>query len=161
MLPDLVVFLQNAWSPVYAGGQWPRPSWLLALQRSRSGQRLRVLLDDFGVCENTTPIVGANPDSIIPPDGGHITAILQQRQPQVIVACGKQAERALLTLWSGPLLAVPHPAHRLLTDGLYCEARTLLEAGFAERLALRQMRGYCQRVSLPAPRSKEANHASA
>jgi hypothetical protein len=57
----LVVFLQNAWSEIYAGGTWPRPSWLRALERSRSGQRLKILVDDLSACENTTPIVGATP----------------------------------------------------------------------------------------------------
>ena len=141
----LIVFLQNAWSPIYAGGEWPRESWLRALERSRSGQRLRVMIDDFNVCENTTPVVGGTPDSVIPPDVDHIKALLARHNPQVVVACGKQAEIALLGLWSGPLLAVPHPAHRLLTDQLYREARTLLANGFNERLALRQMRGHISR----------------
>jgi hypothetical protein len=65
----VIAFLQNAWSPLYAGGTWPRKSWLKALDKSRSGQRLRVLTGSAHpveiVWENTTPIVGATPDSII------------------------------------------------------------------------------------------------
>lgn len=141
-------FLQNAWSPVYAGGVWPRQSWLRALARSRSGQRLRHLLDDFDLCENTTPQIGATPDSLLAPDDAHILTILAARQPSVVVACGKQAELALARLWDGALLAVPHPAHRLLTDGLYCEARGLLAGGYTGRMALRQLRGCSERVSL-------------
>jgi len=149
MCCPMVVFLQNAWSPVYALGEWPRASWLTALKRSRSGQRLRVLIDDFEACENTTPIVGATPNSIIPPDHKHIRAILLRRAPRVVIACGKQAEAALVGLWQGPLLVVPHPAHRLLTDNLYREARWLLESGrFEERLALRQARGCVNREIL-------------
>lgn len=143
-----VYFLQNAWSTVYAGRNWPRPSWLFALERSRSGQRLRVLLDDFDCCENTTPAVGATPDSILPPDEIHIRSILTQRNPDVVVTCGRQAEKALLRLWNGPLLSVPHPAHRLLTDALYREARDLLVTGFTGQLALRQMRGFVYRTPL-------------
>lgn len=144
-----IYFLQNAWSPVFAGGTWPRPSWLRALERSRSGQRLRVLLDDFDLCENTTPLVGATPDSVIPPDDAHILAVLAARKPTVVVACGKQAETALARLWNGALLAVPHPAHRLLTDDLYRQARLLLADDLTERVALRQLRGRSQCVVLP------------
>lgn len=147
-MSNLVLFLQNAWSPFWAGGEWPRDSWLAALKRSRSGQRLRVLIDDFDVCENTTPIVGATSSSVIPPNSEHITALLNRRMPTVVVTCGKQAEQALLNLWPGPLLAIPHPAHRLLTDGLYREARELLASNFVERLALRQGRGCVNRESL-------------
>lgn len=144
----MVIFLQNAWSPVYAGGTWARPSWLRALERSRSGQRLRVMIDDFDLCENTTPQVGRTPDSVLPPDSAHIRAILERRQPRIVVACGKQAEAALVQLWTGAMLAVPHPAHRLLTDSLYREARTLLTEGYAGRLALRQAKGHVERVNL-------------
>lgn len=54
----LVIFLQNAWSEIYAGGTWPQQSWLRVLHWSRSGQRLKILVDDLSVCENTTPTVG-------------------------------------------------------------------------------------------------------
>lgn len=146
-----VIFLQNAWSPYYAGGTWPRRSWLAALKRSRSGQRLRLLIDDFDVCENTTPIVGATPDSVVPPDMDHIRAILERRSPGVVVACGRQAERALVEAWRGPLLALPHPAHRLVTNGLYEYARQLLNGTMrfkCQRLALRQREGYIESEGL-------------
>lgn len=146
----LVVFLQNAWSPVYAGGMWERTSWLRALQRSRSGLRLRLLIDDFDLCENTTPMVGASPDSVIPPDEAHILAILERRSPRVVVACGKQAEDALSRLWDGALLALPHPAYRVLTDSVYREARSMLQADFSSRLALRQLRDGVSREALRA-----------
>lgn len=144
----MVVFLQNAWSPLYAGATWPRPSWLRALARSRSGQRLRVLIDDFDACENTTPAVGASASSVLPPDRAHILEVLERRAPRVVVACGRQAEDALALLWPGALLAVPHPAHRLLTDALYREARRILDGGLTARVALRQLRGDVTRVPL-------------
>ena len=31
------------------------------------------MIDDFNVCENTTPIVGATADSVIPPNEKHMT----------------------------------------------------------------------------------------
>ena len=136
-----VVFLQNAWSPTYAGKEWPRESWLRALARSRSGQRLRIMIDNLDYCQNTTPICGDTPDSRLAPDYKYITMLLAYSHPKQVVACGVQAERALRRLWPGPLLAVPHPAHRLLTNALYGRARTLLTCGVTQRLALRQLRG--------------------
>lgn len=126
-MTDHIVFLQNAWSPVYAGLTWPRASWLRALKNSRSGQRLRLLLDDFEICENTTPQVGCHSSSVFPPDLDHIRRILKRREPRVVVACGKQAEEALLELWDKALLIVPHPAYRVLTDSLYEHARICIE----------------------------------
>jgi hypothetical protein len=150
----LVVFLQNAWSEIYAGGTWPRPSWLRALERSRSGQRLKILVDDLSVCENTTPIVGATPDSVVPPDREHIRTILTARKPNVVVACGRQAELALLNIWSGSLLAIPHPAHRLVTNALYQQARSTLTK-LNTRVALRQRRGQVITEQLPNPRRRQ------
>jgi hypothetical protein len=145
---SLVVFLQNAWSPFYAGRVWPRPSWLRALAASRSGKRLRLLIDDLDLCEETTPEVAPTPSGVCPPDYAHIRGVIERRRPRVVVACGKQAESSLLELWPGPLLAVPHPAHRLLTDALYREARAILEGGLTGRTALRQGRAGIVRVEL-------------
>lgn len=136
----MIIFLQNAWSPVYAGRQWPRVSWLRALARSRSGQRLKILSDGWECYWNTTPIVGAKPSSVVKPNHTYIERILELEKPQVVVACGLQAEKALRELWKGPLLCVPHPTHRVLTNELYQFARRMLEGGFAERYALRQRR---------------------
>jgi hypothetical protein len=104
------------------GGTWLRPPWLRTLERSRSGQRLKILVDDLSVCENTTPIVGATSSSVVAPDSMHIREVLATWRPDVVIACGRQAELALLDIWSGPLLAIPHPAHRLVTNALYRQA---------------------------------------
>lgn len=149
----MVLFLQNAWSPVYAGllPFWPRASWLLALERSRSGQRLKHMIDDFDICENTTPEVGNHPSSKLPPMPEYILSILAYRQPHIVIACGKQAEESLKTLWGGALIAVPHPAHRLVTNELYRTARQIiLSSDFQERVALRQKRGVITQESLEA-----------
>lgn len=153
----LVIFLQNAWSKTYDGGIWPRPSWLRALERSRSGRRLKILVDDLSVCENTTPIVGGGPDSVVPPDREHIRKVLVARKPEVVVACGRQAELALLDIWSGPLLAIPHPAHRLVTNTLYRQARLLL-ARLDTRIALRQRDGHVvtEPITNPSGRKEDS-----
>jgi len=74
--------------------------------------------------------------------------VLERRTPDVVVACGQQAERALLSLWKG---ALPHPAHRLVTKELYSHARQMLNGTFRwkyQRLALRQGKGYIDTVRL-------------
>lgn len=145
----MIVFLQNAWSPFFAGRRWPRASWLRALERSRTGKRLKVMIDDLDLCEETTPEVGATPSSKPPPDFAHIREVLARRAPRIVVACGRQAEVSLLELWPGPLLVVPHPTFRLLTDELYRQARAMLATcEFNERVALRQLRGGIAREAL-------------
>jgi hypothetical protein len=149
----LVIFLQNAWSEIYAGRTWPRPSWLRALERSRSGQRLKIQVDDLSVCENTTPIVGATPDSVIPPDKEQICTVLAARKPDIVAACGRQAELALVDVWRGPLLAIPHPAHRLVTNALYQQARSMLTKLNAQ-VALRQRSGQVITEQIPSSEKK-------
>lgn len=138
---EYLLFLQNAWSPFYAGAVWPRESWLRALESSRSGQRLKLLVgDDFDVCENCTPQVGATPDSIIKPDPEHILKVLAERSPRMVIACGSHAERALLELWDGPLLLIPHPAYRVVTNQMFEHAREYI-GRLDCRMKLRQLRG--------------------
>jgi len=145
----VVVFLQNPWSPVWAGKEWPRESWLQALQKSRSGQRLRVmerhLKKDIEVWyDNTSLVVGKTADSIFPPNLVHIENVIQEQRPDLVVACGKQAENALLGIFPRSLLIVPHPAHRLVTNSLYELAATWINYGLLGALALRQREGYVQ-----------------
>lgn len=126
----IVCFLQNAWSPWYAGRTWPRDQWLKALWRSRSGKRLKTLTalcvgEEF-YFDNTTPIVGNNPDSVVKPDYEHIRKVITEQKPQLVIGCGKQAEKCLLHLQVEPLLLIPHPACRTLTNKLYIEAARLI-----------------------------------
>lgn len=124
---SVVVFLQNAWSPLYAGSKWPRKSWLRALARSRSGQRIRLMIDDYDLCENTTAEVAATPDGVCQPDCEHIADVIERRKPSLVICCGKQARTALELVWSGKMIAVPHPAYRLLTNEVYEKVRTCIE----------------------------------
>lgn len=130
-----VVFLQNAWSPFYAGGEWPRDLWLKALSRCRSGQRLRLMIGEhLDRCWNTTPIVGETVDSIVPPDRDYIRAVLETEAPDFVIACGVQAVGVLAEVWSGPLLGVPHPAARLMKDRLYRQVAEMIVAGVKGRV---------------------------
>jgi hypothetical protein len=111
------------------------------------------MLDDLDVCDNTTPLVGPTADSVVPADPEHVRRVLAERAPVRVIACGKQAEAELLQLWPGPLLAVPHPASRLVTDELFTLARWLLPT-LDRRLALRQRRGSIDCESLDGDASR-------
>jgi len=88
------------------------------------------------------PRVGKGPDSKLPPDLPHLRRALESHRPDVVVALGQQAEQALAGLWAGPLLALPHPASRVLTNTLLDSARGLLCGAepFRSRVALRQLK---------------------
>lgn len=138
-------FLQNAWSPLYAGIEWPRDSWLRALHRSRSGQRIAVMtkvtVGSEWWFDNTTPICGDEPNSVVPPDVEHIRRVVDSVNPSAIVLMGKQALKSVRPICEDiPLLAIPHPAFRLLKNELYIRAGELLRDGFEGEIELRQGR---------------------
>lgn len=144
----LLVILQNAWR-YRAGRSWQYAGWVRALARSRTGRRLTTILgeDCFSQQEicfgNASPLIGVNADSKFPPDEDHVQNLLDGTSPEVVLACGRSAEKATVKLWKGPLLCVPHPASRVLTNVLLMEANRLLYGGeaFLRRVALRQGRG--------------------
>lgn len=155
-----VVFLQNAWSPFYAGRTWPRKSWLAALHRSRSGQRLAVLAKNCPDVElwydNTTPVVGDSPKSIIAADFKHMKRVIREQDPDFIVTCGKLAAQAVAEagLAFRQWMKLPHPAYRVLTNSLYEAAGAMLEAGFIGIAELEQEREHIRvtypgRITLP------------
>ena len=135
-------FLQNAWSPLYAGGTWPRRSWLKALARSRSGQRLRtfeIAAQSNIHYDNTTPIVGASPSSVVPPDLSHIRQVIRSVNPDCVVTFGRQAAEAVTEIANRlPVLQLPHPAHRLVTNDLYVRAGQMVRDGFWGIICLKQ-----------------------
>ena len=111
---------------------------------------------DLQQCHNTTSCVAVgNASGRHPPDREHIARVLEHVQPELVIACGRQAERALAKAWPGALLAVPHPVHRVLTDALYIAARGVLERGKMRaeggRGALRQRRGRIEWEAIPGP----------
>ena len=126
---NIVVFLQNAWSPHYAGRTWPRRFWLEALWNSRSGERLRTMMARYSFTgaewwfDNTTPIVGDNPNSRVPADPRHIRRVLGRRPWDAVVVCGTQARDAAVPLAHAQpaILIVPHPAYRVLSNDLYAK----------------------------------------
>lgn len=141
----VVGFLQNPWSPYYAGGTWPRQSWLAALWRSRSGQRLKLMLCDeidFHF-DNATPIVCENPKDVIPPDIEHIRTVLKEQKPDVIITFGVHAAegvKAVRNEFSIPILFLPHPTYRVVTNKLFLVALEHLKKGFKGDIKISQAR---------------------
>ncbi len=147
-----LVLLQNAWSPLYAGDIWPRDSWLKALHRSRSGQRLSVAFPDPEAVwyDNTTPQVAEEPNGVMAPDLDHVRALLTQ-EPPFVVACGKQASAVARALWPGRLLVTPHPAYRLVTDELFRRLALEIARNTFGRMEFFQLRGAVAYNFIPTP----------
>lgn len=145
MIKKVLIMLQNAWSPIYAGEIWPRESWLNALHKSRSGQRLKTLVDNLKDVEvwfdNATPQVSEHPDIQLPVDIEHISSLLTIFKPDIAVAAGKQAAEALLSIVKVPLLIMPHPASRVVTNKLIKQAAHLIMNGLdSDVVELKQLR---------------------
>lgn len=158
-----LVILQNAYAHTLAGVramQADRQFWFQCLAESRSGMRLRALLG-FGCFshpkiwfDNTTPIVGHGSSSSLPPDFNHLRSVIDEKAPEIVIACGARALDAVIRCWGGPLLAVPHPAHRLLTTRLYELGARRLAAGIDGRIQIRQHRGLCRVAKIGDERSR-------
>lgn len=157
-----LVFLQNAWfkkplttlvnetGPRFPSKRVPlkewsppwRRIWLYATAVCHSGRRLRWLLGEDCFERGDIKFEDASPkvsygDSAgkFPADPKWITAILADYRPDVVFSCGTIATDALVKLWRGPLVGVPHPAARLLPRDLYSAAGKLgMAPGFRDRV---------------------------
>ena len=111
----------------------------------------RVLAARFGGVEDRPEAVGGDrrPEVLLEHDADRRQELVERRQAGLLldqrraghVASGGRVERALLNAWDGPLLAIPHPASRVLTTGLLVQTRLCLAEGVWGRHALRQRRG--------------------
>lgn len=145
---SIVGFLQNPWTiKEYEGINFGKPrgrarqGWLYNLSQCASGKRLR-RFDTLKIHWENASWVGTAVAGKAEPDREHILDVLSDQQPDIVLVCGKQAESAVQELWDGPLLVIPHPTSRTLTNDLLDEAVELLHAKFTERVALRQCKGY-------------------
>jgi hypothetical protein len=126
-----LVLLQNAYSSDYAGyNTWPRALWALSFRKSRTGKRLSRMVpeafDERETCiANCTPKVTAAATLAAPAELWFVQVRLAEllhnnlrcwpRYP-LVVTCGSVAFDVVQSVWSGPLLALPHPAHRTLSN---------------------------------------------
>lgn len=72
-----------------------------------------------------------------------MSEVLRSQSPQLVLALGRQAGAAMKLVkmdggWDGPILVVPHPAHRLVTNTLYEKAGRLLDTAFDGIVELKQ-----------------------
>lgn len=150
-----LILLQNPWSPAYAGKLWPEASWLRALRRSPTGRRLDFMIEgkwmDFDF-NNTTPEVAPDPRTVLPWNVQHMERIIADRP--YIIACGTPAYEALVQVWSGAMLAIPHPAYRLLTNNLLVEARRFIINPLG-RNRLHQRKGHVEWTTIPLKKPHE------
>jgi hypothetical protein len=149
----VVGFLQNPWSPYYAGGTWPRESWLRAFWSSRSGIRCKLLLDDQVEIwfDNSTPIVCENPNDVIPADLDHMRKVLNEQKPDVIITFGQPAALAMGKIrdeYKQPVMCLPHPAYRVVTNQLFIQALNHLKAGFVGWIRYMPKRGGAVEISI-------------
>lgn len=136
----LLVVLQNP----YNKGQladWNPGHWYREFLSSRTGRRLARALpeersDHYGTGNkqlwsihftNANPKVGDGPDAQHEPDLPHLRRTLRRVRPTLILTCGMNAEQAIVQLWDGPLIAIPHPAYRLLTNDLLARCKQFIE----------------------------------
>lgn len=115
------------------------------MHRSRTGKRLAVFSAACPTAslwfDNCTSLVGAAPGSVVPTCPVHMASLLS-RSWDGFVAFGRQAEEALASRGVSPLLSLPHPTYRLVTDALFVQAGKLLAQRLSSRIALRQRRGF-------------------
>ncbi len=161
---NLLVVLQNPWArgKLARGGYHPA-TWRKELEASRTGRRLRHAIPSPTVrggwqasFVNASPVLAKGPDGRHEASLPHLRRALRRTQPDLVLACGLSAEEACRQVWAGPLICVPHPAYRLLTNKLYDAAREMIATwGFSPeprtwkpRVALRQLRGRHELVEL-------------
>lgn len=171
----LLVVLQNPWARGNLRNGYNPQVWKREFEKSRAGRRLQVALPvdrKWSIhFSNACPVLASGPDGVYAPDARHVRRTLKRVSPNLVLACGKLAEEALITLWEGPLLCVPHPSSRVLTNDLYEVVHKIIVAwgvfernpGWRERewspienharaavprLAIRQRRGSYEIVAL-------------
>jgi len=151
-MSHIVGFLQNPWTiKEYEGVNFGKPTgrarqgWLYNLSWCASGKRLK-RFSDLDIHWENASWVGTAVAGKAPPDREHILDVLACEKPDVVLVCGKQAESAVVELWDGALLVIPHPTSRTLTNKLLDEAEELLRFTMldTDRIALRQRKGYVE-----------------
>lgn len=134
----IVAFLQNQWfkDPEWAKQmlqRYPRHRFLhcTLFMGCKTGQNLRIAFGDL--CEEiyweeVSREIGGHSSSAFPPDLEHISAVLDQQRPDVVLAFGKIATKGVKACWQGRMIEYPHPAARFITKAMLLEWRTQLEA---------------------------------
>lgn len=121
-----VAFLQNMWvkDPVRVRASIARygEEYRMRLIKRAlfagcfTGRRLRSAFteDYLGMIlwEESTREIAGDPKTIFRADPDHIRAVLKQYEPSCVLTFGKIATDAVTPLWTGRIVACPHPAAR-------------------------------------------------
>lgn len=154
----LLVVLQNPYKRDRLKNGWNPAAWRKDFESSRTGRRLGIAISPEWEVRftNANPQLGDSADSEFQPNLQHLRRTIRRVKPDFVLACGLLAEEVCDKVWEGPLLAIPHPAHRLLTNVLLRRANLLMcswvalnnvFSGFGvphrtiPRIGLRQKRG--------------------
>lgn len=139
----ILIVLQNAYNVGKLRRGFNSATWLSELRGSLSYSKIiRAIPDDFEVrWTNACRGVGKGPNSRLDPYPAKVRKRAVEHRVDAVLACGRIAEQAATISWDGPLLAIPHPACRVLTNSLLDVSRAILEAGHG-RIAVRQRQGY-------------------
>ena len=87
-----------------------------ALFQSFTGHRLEQVFGEECMgwnWDNASPQIGSHASSCFPPDPEHIKSVLDKHEPDVVLAFGRVAEKALRSIGGDfKLISGPHPAAR-------------------------------------------------
>ena len=128
--PVLLVVLQCPWKKGDLRNGWNPRIWRKELWLSRTGIRLKEALPTeifrVTVC-NANPTLADSPDGVFPADLVHLRRVVRRIQPSVILACGSVAQKAAAEiLIDVPVVAMKHPAYRLLSRQMTAEIKSQL-----------------------------------
>jgi|GEM_PF-2680061 len=127
----LLVVLQNPWAKE-GFIKWNPGIWKKKFKTSFSGKRLFgeiIPPKKFKVCfTNANPSIGKTSSSNLPPITSHLQKRIEVVCPDLILACGKNAYEALISIGVGiTVMPIKHPAHRLFPKKETAEIRATLE----------------------------------
>lgn len=122
----VVAFLQNMWvrephsvlSGIARHGEAYRVRAIrtFLFRGCLTGRRLKAAFGNELLAEihfdETTREIADNPRKIFPAQPEHIQSVLKDYPPVAVLAFGRIAQRALRDIWTGKLIALPHPAAR-------------------------------------------------
>lgn len=163
----IVAFLQNAWffqhTPQAVIDRYLSDARYraLILSRSHTGKRL---VRTFGAelfCsinwQESTNKIGYVSSAKFPADPIHIKEVLKELQPELVLAFGGVAGPALLRHWDGPIISLPHPSGRVITDALYKTAAGMIN-GHQGRTIIKQLKGRIEVSDAGSPGQNMGNN---
>lgn len=127
----LLVVLQNPWAKE-GFEKWNPGIWKNKFKTSHTGRRLLgeiIPPEKFKIYfTNANPTIGKTSSSNLPPIISHLQKRIDTVCPDIILACGKNAYEALVSIGGGvTVMPIKHPAHRLFSKKETAEIRATLE----------------------------------